>query len=121
MRSKYGEFKEYHNSLDKLGSVVTNRGLTQSINLYKNIILKIEKSKIPLVTKTCEPFMTKYKLYNTLKYKKFKINPRVIMDFLSWCDGKNTSEMIREKINISLSDEKKILEILLKKKLIYIY
>ena len=38
--------------------------------------------------------MTKYNLYNTLKKNKFKINPRKIMDYLSWCDGKNSSEMM---------------------------
>ena len=44
MRSKYGEYKEYHNSLDQLGSVVTNKGLSQSIEVYKKIIEDIEKS-----------------------------------------------------------------------------
>ena len=48
MRSKYGEYKEYHNSLDQLGSVVTNKGLSQSIEVYKKIIEDIERSNFPI-------------------------------------------------------------------------
>ena len=121
MRSKYGEYKEYHNSLDQLGSVVTNKGLSQSIEVYKKIIEDIEKSNFPTSVKKCEPFMTKYNLYNTLKKNKFKINPRKIMDYLSWCDGKNSSEMIKEKINVSKLFEKDIFKVLLKKKLIKLF
>ncbi len=121
MRSKYGEYKEYHNSLDQLGSVVTNKGLSQSIEVYKKIIEDIEKSNFPTSVKKCEPFMTKYNLYNTLKKNKFKINPRKIMDYLSWCDGKNSSEMIKEKINVSKLSEKDIFKVLLKKKLIKLF
>ena len=35
-RSKFGEYKEYHNSLDKLGTVVTKKGLETSVELLKN-------------------------------------------------------------------------------------
>ena len=121
MRTKYGKYKEYHNSLDKLYKVVTNRGMLQTINVYKQIIKDIEISKFPISTKKCEPFMTKYNLYNTLKKNKFKINPRKIMDYLSWCDGKNSSEMIKEKIKVSSLVENNILKLLIKKKLIKIY
>ena len=118
MRSKYGEYNEYHTSLDQLGSVVTNRGMSQSINLYKKIILDVEKSRFPVAVKKCEPFMSRHKMYKTLKKRDFKINPRKIIDFLSWCDGKNSSEMIRKKIIISKFLEKYISIFLIKKKLI---
>ena len=35
MRSKYATYEEYHTSLDNL-KVVTNKGLSQSLNIYKN-------------------------------------------------------------------------------------
>ena len=42
-RSKYGEYKEYHNSLDDLKKVVTPKGLDESFKLLKETIIKIEK------------------------------------------------------------------------------
>ena len=44
MRSKYGLYKEYHTSLDKLGTVVTAKGLGQSFNAYKKIIEALENN-----------------------------------------------------------------------------
>lgn len=121
MRSKYGQYNEYHTSLDKLGTVVTNKGLSQSINLYKKIISAIDKSLFPISVKKCEPFMTKYNLYKTLKKSHFPISPRKIMDYLSWCDGKNSTDMIIKKINVKKSIGENILNILYKKKLVKFY
>ena len=120
MRTKYGKYKEYHNSLDKLYKVVTNRGMLQTINVYKQIIKDIEISKFPISTKKCETFMTKYNLYNTLKKNKFKINPRKIMDYLSWCDGKNSLDDISNLINLNKNSTSALFKLLLKKKLIKI-
>ncbi len=45
MRSKYAQYPEYHTSLDKLGSVVTEKGLKDSLKMYKILIGFIEKEK----------------------------------------------------------------------------
>ena len=59
MRSKYGEYPEYHTSLDKIGKVVSKKGLQGGLNLAKEIIIKIEAQTFPIVTNFCEPFLTK--------------------------------------------------------------
>ena len=125
MRSKYGAYPEYHTSLDTIGSVLTSKGLSGSISFYKKIILEFEKIFLPSLKTKCEPFMTKHKLYHTLNNKfnwreKNLKETRDIMNFISYCDQKHSIEEISKKLNLSLSNCKKILNLLLKKKLIHL-
>ena len=43
MRTKYGQYPEYHNSDDKLGTVVTSKGLYGGYNIIKDVIYSFEK------------------------------------------------------------------------------
>ena len=43
MRTKFGNYYEYHTSLDKLDSVVT-KGLNQSLKLLRNLVMNFENS-----------------------------------------------------------------------------
>ncbi len=121
MKTKYGEFKEYHNSEDKIGTTVTSKGLSESFKIYKKIITEIENNFFPLAKKPCEPFLTKYKLYDTLSGKdKKNNNSKDLLDFLTWCDGKNSLNEISLKNKFSSSKTKRLLNILLKNNLIKI-
>ena len=50
MRSKYSCFKEYHNSLDRIGTVVTEKGLRESFKVYKEVIKMFENNFRPKAT-----------------------------------------------------------------------
>ena len=75
MRSKYGEYKEYHTSLDNF-DLVTSKGLKGGFLVLKQAInylqkLKKKKSKknfnkkYPIAKQICEPHLSKRKLtYN---------------------------------------------------------
>lgn len=119
MKSKYGEYKEYHTSLDKIGSVVTEKGLNDSLKMYKFMIKAIEKSIVPICRIPCEPFLTKHRLVDTLGAKK-KINKftRNILNFLTYSDGTNSIEDISNLCKLKLKDSKKIYNLLKSKKLI---
>ena len=56
MRSKYSCFKEYHNSLDRIGTVVTEKGLRESFKVYKEVIKMFENNFRPKATNLGEPF-----------------------------------------------------------------
>ena len=99
MRTKHGEYNEYHTSLDKIGRVVTKKGLYQSLNLYKKCILNLEKLKLPASKIPCEPQMGKRGLYPTLSKKIQPKFTRQIMNVLSYCDGTNTFEEISKLAN----------------------
>ena len=105
MRSQYMEYSDYHTSLDKIGTVVTNKWLMESIKFYINIIEKFENSFFRIDNKICEPFMTKYNLYSKVKNKKNRslnvISNSKIMNFLTWCDGKNSLDDISNLINLN--------------------
>lgn len=118
-RSKFGTFKEYHNSKDVLGKVVTKRGLSSSLQFFKKIINFIENHYYYDSVYKCEPFMTKRNLYNSISKNENSITTKNIMNVLSFCDGKTDFPEISSLTKINLKKTIKILKILEKNKLIY--
>ena len=58
-RSKFGEYKEYHTSLDNL-KLVKPKNLNDSLDVLKNIVKGIETNLYPKANVLCEPFLNKY-------------------------------------------------------------
>ncbi len=115
MRSKYGTYKEYHTSLDDLKKVVTNKGLSQSLNIYKKIINMFEKNYRPISKNIGEPFLTKHGLFNSKKYSN---NVRLVPNILSYCDGQNDLVDISTLCKTSLNKVTKVVKSLKNKNLI---
>ena len=118
MRTKHGLYKEYHTSLDKLGTVVTQNGLQKSFNLYKSCIEQIENNILPISTIPCEPQMSKRGLYPTISTKKSGLKVRKMMDILSLSDGNNSVNDLSNILNINTKYIYKTLKMLKKNKLI---
>ena len=117
-RSKFGKFKEYHNSLDVLGKVVTQKGLESSLEMLKKLVNFFEQNSYYNSVYKCEPFMTKRNLYNTVS--KFEnSNNQSLIDVLSLCDGKTELEDIAKICNLSKAKLNFIIKILEENKLIY--
>ena len=115
-RSKFDSYYEYHTHLDNL-KFISKKGLLGSFKVMKKTIEIINETYRPITTILCEPFLTKYNLYETLSINNKKFS-KDIMNFLQYCDGQNTLDDIATKINLKLSKVKKINVILLKAKLI---
>ena len=119
MRTKYGEYPEYHTSLDVIGKVVTTRGLNGSLKLLKKIIKEFENSSFPVAIHKCEPQLGKRGLYPNLSKKNSVRNyVRLIQYFLSYSDGTNTISEIAEKCNSNSNQINKVSKLLERKKLI---
>ena len=121
MRSKYGEYKEYHTSLDNL-NFISSKGLESSINLYKKIISLIEKTpnvKIKINT-LCEPMLSKHNLYPSISTKKTKDLVSARMNILAYADGKSNIIQIAETTNLSIKKVLSEISILKKKNIIKI-
>ncbi len=117
MRSKYGTYPEYHTSDDNY-NLVTNKGLNDSYNLIKKIILNFDKFTIPLSKIVCEPHLSKRKLYPSVSSGNIGRYHRNIINFLNYSDGKNNLEMISNLIEIDIKEVKIIYNQLIKNKLI---
>ena len=116
-RSKYGDYPEYHTSLDDF-NLVTLKGCQGGFNVAKKSIEILQKRIFPKHVLNCEPQMGKRGLYSTLSLKGKKSNSRNLMNFLQYADGTNSLEKISKIINLNISDIKKINKTLLKHKLI---
>ena len=94
MRSKYGEFPEYHTSLDTLEEVVTSRGLQQSFDFYSSLINHLETLRYPKINTIGEPQLGRRGLYPNTSIKGVYSGVNVLMDVISGMDGTSSLQEI---------------------------
>lgn len=117
MRSKYGEYPEYHTSLDNF-NVVTPSGLFGGYTALQFALEILEKNCIPLVTVYCEPQLGKRGLYPTTSTKESNEQTRLLMHVISYSDGKHSLLEIAEKCSVPIWDLYPIIQSLLEHGLI---
>ena len=119
-RTKFGNYPEYHTSLDNF-EVVTEKGLKGGFKVVKKIIDLFQSKIIPVSTVVCEPMLSKRKLYpttSTLRKNQIHQNEKNILHFMSYSDGKNDLERISTLINLPINKVTKIFKFLVKRNLI---
>ena len=100
LRTKYGQYPEYHTSLDDLINVVTAEGLNGGYWALRRAIEAIENNSFFVAKMLCEPQMGRRGLYPKTSKKDLKYkDSRMMMDFLSFCDGQHSLLSIAEKLN----------------------
>ena len=124
MASKYGEYKEYHTSLDNL-DFISPKGLNRSFKLIQKCILALENNFHPRSKTVCEPFLSKrnlvpkeWKSRLTNENLKLKKQIKTLKHALIYCDGKNDLIDISNKFKIKFEDCLDCLNILRKENLI---
>lgn len=98
MRTKYGEYPEYHTSADDL-SLISAEGLQGSFDVYSHIINALENNRMFQATFLCEPQLGKRGLYPTISYKGSADLVKGMMDFLAYADGTMDLFTISNKIH----------------------
>lgn len=97
-RSKFGEYPEYHTSLDNL-ELISPEGLQGALHALQLSLEALESNeKLKLAVKG-EPQLGKRGLYPDLSTKGSTRLVRVMMNMISYCDGEHTLLQIAEKIN----------------------
>ena len=140
-KTVYGQYKEYHTSLDNM-QFVDLKSLYSSIEeIYDlligyesfdkndkkiitpkiNCLKSLDESLYKPTAKYGEPFLSKYNLYPDINSDGSSNNLKTeltskLMEFLSLCNGLNTIDFLKNKLNIDSS----AIEILKKEKLIKI-
>lgn len=99
MRSKYGEYPEYHTSLDNL-DVVSPEGLAGAYNVLVECLWLIENNRKYKINCLGEPQLGKRGLYPTISTRFSVDEVRKMMDFIAYADGENDLIDISNKINI---------------------
>lgn len=121
-RSMFGNFPEYHTSLDDLNFIKSDK-LYDSLKLISKIILAFNFNKtFKRVNPYCEPQMSKYDLYpkrgggGMMNHDE---ETRNVMMILNLCDGLNSVLDISNNLNIDFFKVNSIIENLVKSNLLY--
>lgn len=99
-KTKYGEYKEYHTSLDDL-NFINPSGLNQSYEFYTKIIDVLEHNAKYKSTTLCEPHMSKRGLYHTISHVNYSKSVKIMMDFMTYADGYKDLVEIADTIMVS--------------------
>lgn len=97
MRTKYGEYPEYHTSLDNI-DLISPEGLAGSFEVLQKCIECLEYNEILQTTVLCEPQLGKRGLYPTISMKKSASIVKDMMNLLAYCDGSNDLIQVAELI-----------------------
>lgn len=111
-RSKYGEYPEYHTSLDDL-SLVTEKGLEGALDVYKQMIVAIEYNALYRIKCLCEPQLGKRGLYPTVSQKGSYYSIKSMVDFIAYADGRHDLLEISGIIGVAVKELIPVIEKLL--------
>jgi len=119
MRTKYGEYPEYHTSGDNM-DIISSDELDKSLEKLKLCIDIIENNRIYKSTVLGDPQLGKRGLYPTISTKTSSLNVITMMNILSFCDGHHDLLWIAEKIGKPIMELFPIVETLFQNDLLKI-
>ena len=102
-RSKYGEYPEYHTSLDDL-SLISPEGLQGAYDVYMSMFETIEYNSYYRIKCLCEPQLGKRGLYPTVSQKGSYNAVKSMVDFIAYADGKRDLIDISNTIHVPVSE-----------------
>ncbi len=117
MRTRYGDYPEYHTSLDDL-SVITPSGLVGTFDIVTSAIEVIEYDRVYSTTLHCEPFLSKYGLYPDGGSHLSNTEDRNIVLLIAYANSKRSLLDISNILKVPVVDLYKLAKILMKNNLV---
>lgn len=102
-RTKFGEYPEYHTSLDNL-DVISPEGLKGGYDILCEVISVLEKNNYYKAKVLCEPQLGRRGLFPTLTTEENRKTVRSLIDFIAYADGSNDLIDIAEIIDVSAKE-----------------
>jgi aminopeptidase-like protein len=96
MRSRYGDYPEYHTSKDDLENVVTPAGLQGGFDAIRECIETLEREPVLVTTTYGEPQLGKRGLYHTMLNKNTSDEVMLRTNILAYADGQHAISDIAE-------------------------
>jgi len=87
MRSRYGDYPEYHTSLDDLDHIVTPSGLQGGLDVVRECIEALEREPVLVTTTYGEPQLGPRGLYHTMLNKNTSDEVMLRTNILAYADG----------------------------------
>ena len=115
-RSKFGDYDEYHTSLDNLNFISSN-GFQGSFNVIKRVVDSLEINKNVKSKFLCEPQLGKRGLYPEISKKNVYDEIFLQSNIIAYADGRSLLE-IAEILNVPIWELHKISSKLEEKKII---
>jgi aminopeptidase-like protein len=103
MRTKYGEYPEYHTSLDTL-DVISPEGLAGGLSMLVQAVNILETNDTYRVNVECEPQLGKRGMYPNTSTKSSGAQVRNLMNVISFLDGELDLLGISEICGISYNE-----------------
>jgi aminopeptidase-like protein len=97
MRTRYGEFPEYHTSLDNL-ELISEAGLQGSFRVMRRCLECLEVNGTWITTVIGEPQLGRRNLYPTTQVFGGPRAARLLVDILAYCDGKRDLLAVAETL-----------------------
>jgi aminopeptidase-like protein len=90
MRSRYGDYPEYHTSLDDLEAVVTPSGLEGGLDFVRDCITEMEEDLVLQAQHYGEPQLGRRGLYHAMLNKNTSDIVMLRTNVLAYADGQHS-------------------------------
>lgn len=118
MRTRYGDYPEYHSSADDLVTVVTPSGLQGGLDAVRECIEVLEKELVLTTANYGEPQLGRRGLYHTMLNKNTSTEVMCRTSILAYADGEHDMVDLAELLDEDLATITSMVEELMKHGLI---